>query len=567
MSFDPDDYRLTAYALGELDPADRDAIEAILHHDPDCLAYVQGIEATARLLTEELRCETSVITGLDPSRREMIEERLAKPVLALADRPPQRAPIWLQVFALAMAASILGIAVGSLVPMFQPARKTSRSHTELAQAEIPSVSPSSRNSSWWGLPSNEPQIVSADSDSDSSTPVSAMSASRAAQATGPAKVALAPQAPATIGSAPQALGMPKATDSFGEGLAMRDAIRPAGELGLKASAATTKESEKLHGFGSNLGAVDGIQGNQRTKDSVLRRKLDNLAAGDETVKRLRSLQPQMMGNQPASPANKGMSGGMGGGMGGLAGGMGVPFNQGSSMAIAPANQPAPEILRTFERGGRVKSEGLTLPQNRGLNTAKLSELGRSQGSAETALKGDSKPGLAPAANSVAGFSQESLAKQKNPALMSGRQTSNVDPGAGLMAKKQAANNFSAMSNAIPPLPPVNLEIEPGLKNINSNAAVTGPAKPTTPGPFDAASLPMNSTLHYGYNVESNRQAGDKPMANNAVAPEAGKPSQPSDPSKKEFDAAREDRGSCADTGSSPGRTSSSAQSPGRPSAL
>jgi anti-sigma factor RsiW len=43
MSFDADDVRLTAYALGELDPAGCAAVEAMLRDDPEAESFVAGI--------------------------------------------------------------------------------------------------------------------------------------------------------------------------------------------------------------------------------------------------------------------------------------------------------------------------------------------------------------------------------------------------------------------------------------------------------------------------------------------------------------------------------------------
>ena len=40
MPLDPDDPRLTAFALGELDPADRAEVQALLLDDPDARAFV-----------------------------------------------------------------------------------------------------------------------------------------------------------------------------------------------------------------------------------------------------------------------------------------------------------------------------------------------------------------------------------------------------------------------------------------------------------------------------------------------------------------------------------------------
>src|ERR1700733_2295970 len=110
MPFDPDDFRLTAYALGELDAADREAIESILHDDPDCRAFVAGIEETARLLSEELRHETTATFGLGPVRREAIEDRLATP--ATLSITPSRPSRLLGRVLLALAASVIGFVVG-----------------------------------------------------------------------------------------------------------------------------------------------------------------------------------------------------------------------------------------------------------------------------------------------------------------------------------------------------------------------------------------------------------------------------------------------------------------------
>ncbi len=51
--FDPDDPRLTAYALGESDPAEREAVEQILAASPEARAEVERTSALARALEEE----------------------------------------------------------------------------------------------------------------------------------------------------------------------------------------------------------------------------------------------------------------------------------------------------------------------------------------------------------------------------------------------------------------------------------------------------------------------------------------------------------------------------------
>ncbi len=57
LSLDPSDPRLTAYALGELDPAERAAVGAALEVSPECRQIVDEIEATAALLKHELARE------------------------------------------------------------------------------------------------------------------------------------------------------------------------------------------------------------------------------------------------------------------------------------------------------------------------------------------------------------------------------------------------------------------------------------------------------------------------------------------------------------------------------
>jgi Ca-activated chloride channel family protein len=95
MPYDPNDPRLTAYALGELEPADQAEIEAQLETCAESRAAVEEIRAAARMLEDELRCETS--PGLAPEQRSAIELHLAHP-------PRTFAPAWLK---LALAAGVL----------------------------------------------------------------------------------------------------------------------------------------------------------------------------------------------------------------------------------------------------------------------------------------------------------------------------------------------------------------------------------------------------------------------------------------------------------------------------
>src|SRR5262245_10298276 len=71
MPFDPDDPRLTAFALGELDESEKAAVEAEIADSDEARRFVADIRATADLLTEQLRKEPS--PGLAPEQRLVID--------------------------------------------------------------------------------------------------------------------------------------------------------------------------------------------------------------------------------------------------------------------------------------------------------------------------------------------------------------------------------------------------------------------------------------------------------------------------------------------------------------
>ncbi len=49
--------RLTAYALNELDSAERAALDTLVKNDPGALRYVEEVRATAAMLETELKQE------------------------------------------------------------------------------------------------------------------------------------------------------------------------------------------------------------------------------------------------------------------------------------------------------------------------------------------------------------------------------------------------------------------------------------------------------------------------------------------------------------------------------
>ncbi len=57
MNPDPSDPRLTAYVLGELEPAERENVEHLLSVSPECRQAVEEIRLTVDWLSRELRHE------------------------------------------------------------------------------------------------------------------------------------------------------------------------------------------------------------------------------------------------------------------------------------------------------------------------------------------------------------------------------------------------------------------------------------------------------------------------------------------------------------------------------
>ncbi len=73
MTIDYDDWKLTAFTLGELDDLDRAVIESKVACSPELQAYIEEIRATASVVTDELKGAASV--GLTYAQRRIIQER------------------------------------------------------------------------------------------------------------------------------------------------------------------------------------------------------------------------------------------------------------------------------------------------------------------------------------------------------------------------------------------------------------------------------------------------------------------------------------------------------------
>jgi Ca-activated chloride channel homolog len=80
MTFNPDDPKYTAYVLGELNDAERAAVDAELHADPRVTALVAEIQTMTQSLAQELRSEA--LPALAKNQREEILAAANKPIVA-----------------------------------------------------------------------------------------------------------------------------------------------------------------------------------------------------------------------------------------------------------------------------------------------------------------------------------------------------------------------------------------------------------------------------------------------------------------------------------------------------
>ena len=130
MPFDPNDPRLTAYALGELDESEIAAVEAELLDCAESRAAVEEIRATARLLTEELSRESG--PGLATDQHATIAEQLATPPATIS--MPRR-PTFL-FLKLGLAAGLLG-AIGLAYYSRMPDRPAAMVASKMTVAAAP----------------------------------------------------------------------------------------------------------------------------------------------------------------------------------------------------------------------------------------------------------------------------------------------------------------------------------------------------------------------------------------------------------------------------------------------
>src|SRR5271166_4755201 len=103
MIFDTNDPRLTAYALGEIDPSERPEIEQLLADCDEARNVVAEIRQTAQWLAAELQKEPATVSTLALSNHRLIDQALKSVVPTANSRPWWRKPYRL----MAMAATLL----------------------------------------------------------------------------------------------------------------------------------------------------------------------------------------------------------------------------------------------------------------------------------------------------------------------------------------------------------------------------------------------------------------------------------------------------------------------------
>ncbi len=133
MPFDPDDARLTAYVLGELDEADRVEFELLIAESTDAQRFVEETHATAGLLAAQLRHEAR--PGLASEQHQAIEKTLEMRAKSLHQFRPGRPWLTLRRFAqLAVTAGIIVFVAALVLPAYRVARE---GPTELVLATDP----------------------------------------------------------------------------------------------------------------------------------------------------------------------------------------------------------------------------------------------------------------------------------------------------------------------------------------------------------------------------------------------------------------------------------------------
>ena len=131
MNFDPNDPRLTAFVLGELDPEETAAVEAMLGESADCRQAIEEIRLTAGWLASKLHDESE--TYVPPAEVNHRVLPLVAPTQPVASKPSWRRKHRLGL--MAIAASLLFF--GSIAVLtFGPQRRIDEPRTATAAPRL-----------------------------------------------------------------------------------------------------------------------------------------------------------------------------------------------------------------------------------------------------------------------------------------------------------------------------------------------------------------------------------------------------------------------------------------------
>src|SRR5262245_30599602 len=108
MTFDPNDPRLTAYVLGELDPSERPEIEAMLETTAEGRQAVEEIRRTVGWLTEQL-CDEQAAHTVTPETNHRPLAVLSTPTPAAPRRP------WWRMAPVRLGAAAAVLLIGAMV--------------------------------------------------------------------------------------------------------------------------------------------------------------------------------------------------------------------------------------------------------------------------------------------------------------------------------------------------------------------------------------------------------------------------------------------------------------------
>jgi Ca-activated chloride channel family protein len=158
MTFDPNDPRLTAYVLGELDPAERPEIEAMLETSAEGRQTVEEIRQTIGWLTEQMRDEQAA-PAISPDSNH-------RPVAALSTPEPGAPRPWWRTAAFRLAAAAALLLIGATVSLMsiQPMARAPRlaAHRPLmktrAVGQPDGAAPAPRAETGWGEHADESRL-------------------------------------------------------------------------------------------------------------------------------------------------------------------------------------------------------------------------------------------------------------------------------------------------------------------------------------------------------------------------------------------------------------------------